>query len=410
MGKTLYAAKHPGFYLPDNWNAAWLTAKAAQASVPAQIGIWGDSILNGQFGGTNSDFVLNGVIGRLKAGLVAAGNATWADFWPTFAYATPGAIAATTGSYPWAVNLNGATSMGSAADYGFARQCGLPTVTVPNNNPYATFTSPYACKEMELYTACISGGSISYQYNVDGGSNQTVNDTTTGVYLGKRISGGVLAGLSSAVHTINWGWNSLSQAYVLHGAATYPNGKSGQGGIGYARFASGGEQAQFYFTASTYPTRRPELLSGASPQQDAPTTTTGFGFPSQNHLTICGMGYNDMAFSNADANYANAVRRLVQAARAGVANGSVLIVMPCVGHPFLSDSGVTAGATAAQMQTWQNFKRQAFDIAASYGCAYLDLEQRWGITPVASGYMAANDIHPTIAGHQDLANAILSVI
>jgi lysophospholipase L1-like esterase len=528
--QILSTPKNPGYLLPDGWSDGWLAAKAAAGATPATILFIGDSIM---VGGGSTDIINKNLMSRIKASL-SASIPTYADFWGYASSSkTAYAGAGTPANAPFQDPLNAYTSAypGSAHDGGWTRTLQF---TGTGANAASTFTTPYACTDLDIVYLDLTAG--TWQYRVDGGTLVTVRQAGNGFTQG-CVNQIQLTGLASTTHTIDFGWQSANSVMLIQGVATYPSGRAATAGLGYGRLAYGyGEMRQYSNPASASLFDRILLMAGIIPQgpwfignrptaptlaaaaggsvdvgqhyynvslvgssgesvmalaaanitiaggtqtvngsavsvgatafttrrriyrtkagtstpfyflqeiADDTTTTfvdtaadstltavyplafavpaqaaTGFGFPTQPNLTIIALGINDCNNARSETDFRNGLQRFIQATRRGNPNSSILLVS-CY-YPFNNQSGLSAysgfaysddnNSGFANGDGWNAFKTAMARVARAYSCGFVDLEQRWGATPVAKGFLPNNDIHPTDAGHQDMANAILAVI
>jgi lysophospholipase L1-like esterase len=521
--------KNPGYLLPDGWSDGWLAAKAAAGAAPATILFIGDSIMAG---GGSTDLINKNLMSRIKAAL-SASIPTYADFWG-YASSSKTAYAGlgTPANAPFQDPLNAYTSAypASAQDGGWTRTLQF---TGTGANAASTFTTPYACTDLDLVYLDLTVG--TWQYRVDGGALVTVRQAGNGFNQG-CVNQIKLTGLANTTHTIDFGWQSVNSVMLIQGVATYPSGRAATAGLGYGRLAYGYAEMKQYSNPTTAALfDRILLIAGIIPQgpwwignlpatptlaaaaggsvdagqhyyavtlvgssgetptggagtitiaggtqtvngsaiavgtvgvttrrriyrtkagagapfyflqeiADDTTTTfvdtaadstltavyplaftiptqaaTGFGFPTQPNLTVIALGINDCNNARSETDFRNGLQRFIQATRRGNASSSILLVS-CY-YPFNNQSGGANysgfaysddnNSGFANGDGWNAFKTAMARVARAYSCGFVDLEQRWGATPVAKGFLPTNDIHPTDAGHQDMANAILAVI
>lgn len=375
-------------YLPPGWDNAWRSAKAAAGSAVARVLLWGDSIAQGAF---CSDLMSKSWTALVGAALQSMyGKA--GDYWPTSFSAKYMTDLSTvvSGTPPWTVS-------GTNFDRWYPRILGnVPAWNSAAVTNPASFTSPYACTQLDLLWYDNGGvGAGSFTYNVDGGATQTVN---TGATNYQRLTG--TAGLASAVHTLNILGQSGADVLMPAGVTTWANPVAG---VAVAHAGFGGFQAANLSGLSTGNVDLCTLLSGAT----AAATPNGITFPQAPHLAIVELGINDMQNVIGPGNYRQMLRRFVQAFRRGVPHCSILLLAPC--SPDTASSDAT-GSLFTNSSSWPLYRTAMLDTAHAYGCAYLDVHAKWGETPVGSGYLAAGNAHPIDAGHADIATTLLNVL
>jgi hypothetical protein len=386
----------PNLILPDGWNTAWLAAKAAAGVTPARLLVWGDSISAGTNGA--SDMVNKSWVGLLGASLAAQLGGLQADYFPAWGFGTAGGVA----NPPWSTMLNG-HALSNVTNFGWHTSGyyngGLTTDAIQR------FTSPVACTDMDLFYLDYNSG--TFKYSVDGGAQQVLTCSAAGNGGNSSIKRQQISGLSNTTHTLDIGWQSAGAVLLPMGAAIYPSGRSA-GGLALARFCNGGQAATDYVAgtiAQNGPTDRIKLLGGVSPQGDAGTYTSPFGYPTQPHLGIFAMGANDCNNGKSGGDWATAIKRFIQACRRGVPNASVLLLVVCNPDSESSDG------TGFQPGNWFSYWNVCGQFPALYNVAVASVHARWGETPVANGFLTGpNTVHPTDAGHADIANFLLPVL
>jgi hypothetical protein len=389
----------PYIYAPDGWDAGWKAAKAAAGSTPAQLLFLGDSVQVGQFCSDWKKSYVHLTRESLKAGL----GGLHADFFPAWGLSAISAAGPIPGTPPWSVVNAGATDSG--------RQLGLSWLGVSYDNnatnptPYyqQTFTSPDACTAMELYYLDYNSG--TFKFSIDGGADQTVTCTNAGVAATSNTKRVQITGLASATHTLAVGKQTAAALCIPIGVATYPTGLTG-GGLSIARFCAGlANLSNDWIVATQQPPKRLELYAGQNPNNNTNTTYT-YGYPTQPHCTIVELGLNDCNQGATQANWEIALRRLIQGLRAGRSKASILFHLTCNPDTDISDN--TAGFVPAN---WPVFTSSVYKFAQLYNCAILNTHAKWGENPVGAGLMSvAANVHPLDAGHQDIANDLLSIL
>lgn len=369
-------------YLPDGWDTAWVAAKANMGTTPVWLAAYGDSITEGV---NASDFNNTGWFGLVRASL-AAKYSVYGDFYSCGDSAD--SVSTTYNGTPtWVVN---STTGRVYQRYG----CGLvPTWTGSPTN-VITFTSPYACTDMDIIYHDFSPVTGSWSYQVDSGSVVTVTPAGLG-YLA-RIQ---LTGLANTTHTINFS-QTTALNLMPYGVATF---KSRTTGLGYAKIGLYGRALSENFQ-----------LSRSAPQPDnfvvwqgKGAATTGFGFPHQPALIIIGMGINDLQSNYPLKAFEACLRRMIQALRRGYPGCSIIYKFDA--NPDQTSSDMTSG-WFTNSDNWVQFWEVVQRVCYMFNVAILNVHAKWGATPVAQGFVTASNGHPTTAGHADIANTLLTIL
>lgn len=416
---------HPDLELPDGWRNGWDAAAANAGSSPVNVAVIGDSISVGQHATTADSTTTDGTTGqvgtswlaKLRSALVAK-YGCYADFWPAWGY-SPLAGTDLNGTLPWTTNNSGQAASNQAGN-AWSRTW---WATAASTQSHQTFTAPYACGEMHFFYEDYAAGTFkfvvdsgtagqTFSYSIDGGATQTGNTNTqvTITTAGNSTSANTVIRKvriwnfsQSGRHKLDYGWQSATLVAICAGVTTIRNGATG--GISFARHNFQGAWLTDWTThqAQTNPPDLPSLFQGGQPQGNVPfTTATGFGFPTQPHLLIIEGGINDCNGSATLANYEAALRRLIQAAKRGQANCSVLILLPCFPDSVNSDGSWSLMTNATVAATWTDFLDIARRVARAWRCGFADVHSRWGETPYGSGFLPATDVHPTDAGYADI--------
>jgi hypothetical protein len=371
-------------YLPDGWDAAWRSAKSASGTTPAWLTLIGDSVMMGP---ASSNYLTKNAFNLLRASLLKS-YPLYADFYHTgqsirAAGTFPGAV-------PWVVNGSPANTLGHGYTWqGYFTGGGLP-------NPLMTFISPQAYTAYDIvygkwYAA------TNFVYNVDGGANQTNSIAGTDQFQ-HRVNVG-LTGLASAAHAINIVSQAADYAATILGVSAY----TGANGLGFANLAMNGARLWALIMNGGQPTYHPDLFQG---RIDG-STPVGFGFPTQPALAIIQLGINDcQAFNLGPDLFARGLARLIGALRRGYANCSIVILASS--FPDAVSSDVNSGLL--NPLTWPLYLAAMAQTAIAYNCAFVDLHAKWGGLGFGSGFQASNDLHPTDAGHADIANVLQGII
>jgi hypothetical protein len=150
----------------------------------------------------------------------------------------------------------------------------------------------------------------------------------------------------------------------------------------------------------------------------AGTVNTGwsygaFGFPLGADLAIVQFSINDCVQAGNSTNYAadsytRAMVRIIQAMRRANPNCSVVIVVASYPDPYTSDTMLPAINTGSNY--YSQFVIAAYGVAQMLQCALVNIHGKWGETSNAQNFIYQNDVHPTQAGHADIAASILSIL
>jgi hypothetical protein len=271
---------------------------------------------------------------------------------------------------------------------------------------FMTFTTPYACRDMDLIY--FDAAANSFTYTVDGGPTQTV--TNTGASTIKKATA-AMRGLANTTHTVVITSQSLANAAIINGMSIYTGLTSFNFGLGVGRLAYAGGLAGDYNTTGGLPVDRCYIMSG----RGSGFTSTPFGFPTAPALAMIEIGLNDAI------NYLNpaitatglvgpsglrdCLRRLIEAVRIP-GDSSVLLYAPQIADPAYSDT-----PTGVSFQVYDEFIEVMSTVAQTDRCAFYSAQRQFGQTSVASGLQqSTTDIHPSTAGHTLLANTILGVL
>lgn len=391
----------PWLTLPAGWDTAWKAAKTANAG---QLAVIGDSLASGR---RATDMLAQGFFGLLRTALLARGLPLAGDYYPVVEYSvsqSPDTSALGSTATPWG-NIQGGVTI-ATYDGGFQRCFNLNGSAV---FPHVTFTTPYGATGIDLIYVDFGPASSTFAYTVDGGSTQTVTitgpDTNAGAVI-KKLS---ITGLNPAsTHSIAVGTNSSGHSLMLVGATA----RTGNSGFFFTRHVCGGISARAMATPGSTGSNTGIPNTGTTPVPSFPldkigplgaqTSSINFtGVPTQPDAAIIELGVNDISGGFNVYSYMQALEQIVYALRAGKADCSIAFVIPCMGNSLYSDQ-TFALASNSQLY-WVDFKAAMHKVAAAYKCAVVDIDTKWGNTPGAAGFLGSNDIHPTTAGHADIA-------
>jgi len=387
MPRLYIPASYPNLFRPDGWDAAWRTAKNAAGSAPLDVLVFGDSIAAGtNLGYASQDFV------ELLSGQIAASYGHYADYW--------GNNQNFTGAQPWSAALNNAT-LTSNTNFGWHTSLFSPTITQLS---YQRYTTPYPCTAFDLHYLDSFPG--SWSYSVDGAAPiQVVN--AGGGAAGAQVKRISFSGLPNAVHTLDWGWQSANATAYIHGATAYTGSP---GGLALARFAVPGDAIN-YFSSTHGPTDRLSLYTNKNPQNDAtPSGQGAYGFPMGPHLLICQMIVNDCNIDGTGGysitTFTQQYYRLLHAVRRARPGCSILFVIPC--YPLATTDDCSTGF--GNQLLFANYIQAVYQLASGFNAAVCNVNSRWGSNPAAQGFMPNNNLHPTAAGHTDMAAFIAQAL
>jgi len=393
-----------GSYLstPSGWDANWVAAK--QGGNPKAL-LLGASDASGYL---SSDCTTKSFAEIIRAQL-AQTFGIWGDFYhsrlnvvdsPSF-----------TGTPPFVNNGAGPTQQ-------FQGYSSLDT-WAGTGSTLLTFTSPYACNQIDIIYLDAAGASPP-QYAVDGGSLVAFPALgSTGKQL--RLS---ITGLSNAVHTVTIRQQSANSLRMM-GCVCYPTTSSAPRGLGFARMNFPGSAGLFYLRQDSYPSLFPngyDQVSYLADATSAPGTTpitTGFGFPTGGLnlvLLVLDLVGNDCNQALVAANPTSphsshqAMRRVLSALRRGNKNISIACIIPSLPDGLYSD--LLTANTVSYAWAWQDYKAKAWDLAAEFNAMMYDQDVDFGGTGVADGYQTqvVGGFHLTDAGHARAASILGGVL
>lgn len=369
-----------GVFLPTRWDEAWKAAKAAAGATPARVAFYGDSFTQGA---VSTNFMAKGFTDLVRDALAAKlgyGADAWlgvhnANFYPSFP-----------GTPPFVVN--NAAGIATTTGIGFST---IQTWASGAPSPALTFVTPYACTDIDiLYSDSVSG---SFTYTVDGGAPVTVN--TGGTAFVKKIA---LTGLANTTHTIVFAGVSANGAMRIAAVACYKTKTSGVQVFhaGASNFALGQTRAENW-----------QAWGG----KNAGGSWGTIGFPAEPDLLVLDLGVNDLNLTGAGTQkygpdlVADRLRQIVRHARRARPCSVVIVGV------HVPDGVTTDGASYFNWpEAWPSYLRQMHRVAIDQGCAFVNLQARWGETPVAKGFTASNNAHPLDPGHADIAAVLKEIL
>lgn len=375
---------------PPGWDTAWETARTAGK---AHIAIFGDSTDTGE---NSTNMMLNNWPELLREHLVSKYGA-WADFYPAWTYCewVNNAMVGHDGNSP-PFNM---TASPQVYEGGYGRVLSIPA------NQQAYFVSPHPCIAMDIIWLDYAPG--TWTYTVDGGPVQSVTANGPNAVQGTHVRKTSITGLALGVHTIHMG-PTADNIGMLIGVTCY---YSDNQGIGIARNAYNGMRIVDLATKVGYntgaggnlsmPEDKISLWQGTRWAPVGPITPTGFGFPTQPDLAVISYGINEVNTGASLLAFRQALVRLVSALRRGKSGCSIIFMAKAFPSDVNSDAGVGGG-----FMVYPKFKEEMAALARTYNAAFVDIDSRWGLTPVADGRMSFNNIHPTDTGYMDIFSVI----
>lgn len=410
--------------LPNNWySGPWFTAKSSGFTSPAWMLFDGDSVTNG-VNPANNGYLATGWPDQLRSLVLAASGAqVYGDFYAGWSYnsAAGGANPVNEGFPAYAggsstFEIGFGTLLGPSAGNAWVQT--IDTSLIPG-------WTGGGCTGFDIVH--YDWGACTWQFLIDGGQggSPTVSGATwTGsAWQVTNAGGGALAGsvkkvtvrgLASGTHQIQWGQVSSAGNMMPIGISLFTGNA---GGIGFVRSAYSGRRAVdaagpaganlgYSGTVTAAPNDRPSLWSGSGPATGtAQITPAPFGFPTQASLNFLAYGINDAANYISPGAYGDALQRKIIAYRRGVANANVCLIAFSYPDPHNSDNNL-----AGNGNRYVRWKRVMAEVASDYNCAFVDIDAKWGGTPVAQGFQQSGNVHPTQAGSADIAATIMGIV
>lgn len=381
-------------YLPDGWDATWQAAKLASLTSPRWLTFIGDSVSTGA---VSDDYLNHGFPGLLRAFLASHYNVT-GDY-----YSEGQSAGFMNGGGPFTLTSTGAV-VGTGINR-YAQWSGTPA------NP-GSFTSPYACTDMDLVYGDVYAG--TWTFTIDGGANGTVSSPTGGTVAAVggawqvtctgtgKLNVIKVTGLTSAAHTVVATGQSSDYVIELRGIATYTDRTKGLW-IGRA-FASG--ESVVFDHGQLGGGGLDKTLYWQGYQSNA-GNLNAMGFPTAPALAIIELGINDAQNNYGLAAYKGGLARMCDALRRGYPGCSILLIGPS--NPGAASSDVTSN-NFTNAALWRDYLAAMKAIADDYRAAFLNIHAKWGSNPVAKGFAAASQPHPTTAGHADIAAVLEALV
>lgn len=425
MAKLISGELQPSWIrLPNNWySGPWFAAKSAKFAFPAWVLFDGDSVTNG-VNPANNGFLATGWPDQLRTlFLNSSGASVYGDFYSGWSY-NSGAGATNPVAEGFPAFSGGSTTYEGGFGTVLAPSGGLVWIQTIDTSQIPGWTNGN-CTGFDFLH--YDWGACTWQFLIDGGkggsptvtgatwngSAWVVTNTGGGATTG-NVKKVVVRGLSSGTHTIQWGQISSAGNMIPIGVSLF-TGRSN--GVGFVRSAYSGRRAVdaatpagtnlgYAATVTSFPSDKASLWSGSGPANGtAQITPTPFGFPTQPSLAFLAYGINDAANYISPEAYGDALERKIIAYRRGVSGCNVCLIAFSYPDPHNSDNNLSGNGNR-----YNRWKRVMAAVAESYNCAYVDIDAKWGGTPVAQGFQVSGNVHPTKAGSADIANTIASII
>jgi hypothetical protein len=413
-------------YLPRGWDSGWVDSLRLADRVPTSAGVLGASLEMG--GSASTDVMTKGWWSLWAKGIIARGYKRYGDFFPPMYSAAWSALTVPSG-WPWIYDLIPNT-------WGYNGPLFTARYTPLNNggSPLCHFQHPnqavqYNGLSFDIISWDPTGaGGTSWVFNLNGGANQTVNQTGSNLLVRTRVDQ-TTPGWSAVGNVINFVSQSAANAMQLVGVCTYPD-RTGPGtsGVGFSWMAfSAMSLNELARRDKTAPADKIVQLQG--PTNTSPPFNTGFGFPFNNRLLVVGVfddsiyyakcqdptgafvggpttvGQNpQLLVSGLDPEaFRDGIRRIRQANQA--LNGSMLFALGNV--PSGHSSDVTM--TGYPPQNADAYFDECYLVAQVRGCGVYSHHIAWGETGASKGYQLPTNVHATDLGNAARAADILSI-
>lgn len=389
----------PWVTIPDGWDRGYREAQAALINSGTPIRVWllGHSIMAGAFAANQSS---EGYRWLVRNALVTKYGQSADYFSVTLSQhaADFGAGYTWNGNEPpWVINTvpfnfgignyrvgalgftaMGYTGMGGAATW----------INPGNNTDLATFTTqPWLgnCQAFDIVFPNYTAGT-SMRWSVDGGA--TTNITLTADGRNQVLQPAGLAGLSNASHTILIESVGASGQPWLDGIVAHKTTR-GAAGVQVAHIAANG---------AVYPNYDTNYWTNTLLGRDATTGNVGEGaFPMNPDLVICN-------FTVEDGMQQLRLQQMIESLRRANPNCSFIFFADYHPNGMTTDSSYTPDPNSI---AYMNYITLTEQVAARYGCVFIDGHSAWQGRALANGYVTTNEIHPNSTGHAHHANNLL---
>lgn len=399
------AAQSPYYYLPGNWASAWIAAKAVSVSQKVNVVGIGDSIT----AGTGSSNILTTSWWALlrSAILTANGNKLGGDHYSTI-YG-PASIGLNPSGSP--LTINGVLATDFDWNY-LAYNSAISNLVA--KTPLVSLTPSYNVVGFDIVHLDLTPG--SWTYNVDGGSNTTVNTTGDSTAANSQVKKVSITGLTAGSHTLNINSFSASYrcniigitAYAANAGICFANmGEPGQG------LANGYGGNNNLTGTSSDPPDRLALYQGYTGTTASPSALSGFGFPAQPDLAIISFGVNDSYNGTTRTQMRDSLDRLVWSLRYGK-NDACSIIICAMWAPDgtgATSTTITDNDYGGGAYPYRDLRAAMIEVAQAEGCAYVDVHGMMGRFGVTNGWITStSNLHPTNAGHTKIANLLSAIM
>lgn len=424
--------------LPAGWNTGIKAALANIGSADAGF-LWdGTSVLNG---GPNLTARSQSIPDLVLAGMITKGYSLHIDgFAPTahtYCSGTPDATL-TPGGYLADVNAPfSALANTGATQYQVDHAC-FGRAFEPKGSTAGTFstsTSNTNCTGADFVFAGILPSGV-FTITADTLSGATVSCTTPSMisvagnvitvtnhgpngWGGNPVDKISIRGLTAGVHTfavnnptvanrVVWGWLNLVYG-TSTGLAWMRNGNAGSLAVDEV-LTSHTQSSPAYNGRTVVSGNRDRYwtngVAGINGTNGCYLTASLFGYPAGCNILIDDSWLNDESAGVSVEAWASAKNRKWRAMRRAVPDMSIIALIPSYPDGLTSDDPTPGrGLNKAQM------KSAAYNLAAQYNAAVVDIDAKWGSTGVAQGFqLNTGDLHPTVAGAADIAAQILACL
>ena len=338
-----------------HWNAALTNSGIAAA----KIAFIGDSITAGTAASPITNSYVNRLT-RLLQNLYGAGTseAIWRG-----------------GSSPdsrWTLT-SGTWATGSVGGPG-----GL-TLSSTNSSDRLTISSVYG-DTLEIYTVNSTDTSGSFAVTIDGGSDNTISQSTTGSLATSQTVRNTVSMGSLGNHTVVIKGPSSGSLYVA-GIA----GRIGSTGVRVYPFGYSGSRSTDWSSSTD---NRDQALAAYVP-----------------NLTVIAVGStNDYYYQTVPATFKTNIERIITEVQAISPTASILLL---VENPM--GAGIFGGGSATYQQS--EYIAKLYELADTYNCAVVDMYNRWGDDTYQQDQGLTTDhIHPTNLGHADYFRAMTDAL
>ena len=448
-----------GIYVPSNWGANWRTKLAAAVGGTglAKIGVRGDSISWGWFVSNPTTKSYAGLLQTSLQTLYGDGGSGFkGGHWSTQQWSsisTPAnAVSAwTTAGVPFTTTGTWATGTGQ----------GPGAIRMISTNPGDTISTSFRGTTVKFFTRVTNGTTSSWTYSIDGGGAVTVTDTSVSSTIAVAVT--TVTGLSAGTHTVTITKGSGAASLTFFGLEA-----TNASGVVVCNYSAVGATAGTYLTDPTNLPLQAGIWSGGSlnpadlliyafgANECAATNAVATGITLSSSAAVGATTLSLSAYlppgkyridnenlyitatSGTTATLAAAVTAAHSSAAAvNVMKESVDDWRRYVAQAFsdLRDGSGMSGAADLvillphigqfdDFNVFHTIAKEARGLAEEYGAALVDMwslgrnswnywntSGYWGDgTLVSAGGSGASVIHPSDAGAQQYANALLPIL